>query len=144
MKLMTEILGEVDYKEENVIYFSEGLYGFENCHRFILIDIAETEMPFQWLQSVEDESLSFVLTTPFAFHESYDFEIPEHVIKQLEISNTDELAIYSLVVIKENLEESTTNLKAPLIVNVHKNKAKQIILNEDFPYKYFLFNRQEA
>lgn len=144
MKIMTEILGEVNYEPSDVIVFAEGLYGFADMKNFIMINIAETELPFQWLQSIDDEHLSFVMTTPFAFHEGYDFEIPDKIIAHLGIESTDDLAVFSLVVLKDEVDESTINLKAPILINIRQKKAVQLILNEDFPYKYKLFKRQEA
>lgn len=146
MKLMTEILGEIEYNENEVIVFSEGLYGFGENKKFIIINIAEVDLPFQWLQSVEDGSLSFVMTTPFAFYDPYEFEISDTIVEQLEIASPDDLVVYSLAVLSDTLENSTLNLKAPLLINIRNKMAKQVILNEDYPYKYPFFKntRQEG
>lgn len=142
MSLMTEILGEIEYDPEVVIRFEEGLYGFKEFQTFILINVEETELPFQWLQSTQDGELSFFVTSPFAFCETYDFEIPDDITKQMGIENLDDLLILSLVVLNEDLAETSINLKAPLIFNTKLKTGKQIILNEDYPYKYKIFNKE--
>lgn len=144
MVIETEVFGELNYSEEDIITFSEGIYGFEDCKSFILVSLKETELPFQWLQSTTEAHLSFILTTPFAFHSTYDFEIPEHFIQKLEIESAEDLAVYSLVVLNDTLSESTINLKAPIIINVNKKKACQLILNEEYPYKYHFLKSQEV
>lgn len=144
MVIETEVFGTVDYSAEDIITFEEGIYGFEAYKHFILVSLKETELPFQWLQSTDDPSLSFILTTPFAFHGAYDFEIPDHVTEKLSIESAEELAVYSLVVLNDELADSTINLKAPLIINMSKKRGCQLILIEDYPYKYFFLQSQEV
>lgn len=143
MQINTEVMGQVTYTEADIIHFSEGLYGFEDQKTFILLNVADVDFPFQWLQSTTDENLSFIITTPFAFCEAYDFEIPDSVAEGLELSSIEDLSIHALVVLKEELKESSLNLKAPIIVNLKNNHAKQVILNEDYPYKFYLFDKKE-
>jgi flagellar assembly factor FliW len=141
MKILTDILGEIEYSEEDIIVFSEGLYGFSEYKQFIIINVAGIELPFQWLQSVEDGTLSFVMTTPFAFCSAYDFEIQDNVVEQLRISSPDDVVVNAFVVLSENLEESTLNLKAPILINTKSRTGKQVILNEDYPYKFKFFKQ---
>ena len=100
MIIQTEVLGEVKYEASDIIQFEDGIYGFEDKKQFILVGISDTELPFQWLQSLDDEQLSFIVTTPFAFHSEYDFEIPQQVIEQLAIESADDLTVLSFVVLK--------------------------------------------
>ncbi len=134
MEIMTDIFGEVTYEASDIIYFQEGLYGFDEAKRFLLLEILET--PYRSLQSLDIEGLAFTVTTPFAFCEEYEFEISERVVQQIEIESLDDLDIYSTIVLHEPLIESTLNLKAPMIINTKKNLGKQVILNEDYPIKY--------
>lgn len=137
MEVITDIFGMVTYEASEILFFQEGLYGFESAKKYILIPLGDT--PYKSLQSLDVEGLAFTLTTPFAFYENYDFEIPEHVVSQLEIDGIEDMDVYSIIVIQEPLTESTLNLKAPLILNVKKGFGKQIILNEEFPLKYKFF-----
>ncbi len=143
MQINTEVMGQVTYTEADIIHFSEGLYGFEDQKAFILLNVADVDFPFQWLQSVTDESLSFIVTSPFAFFDAYDFEIPDSIAEGLQLEGIENLSIHALVVLKEELKESSLNLKAPIIVNLKNNHAKQVILNEDYPYKFYLFDQKE-
>lgn len=134
MEIMTDIFGEVTYEASDIIYFHEGLYGFDEAKRFLLLEIPET--PYRTLQSLDVEGLAFTITTPFAFCGDYEFEISDRVVQQIEIESLDDLDIYSTIVLQDPLTDSTLNLKAPIIINTKKNLGKQVILNEDYPLKF--------
>ena len=143
MKLVTDYRGEVEYTEEDIIEFVDAMYGFEDKTKFLLIGNVEPDLPFHWLQSLEDEKLTFVITDPFLFVDKYDFELDDFTVEQLEIESVEELMIYTTVIIPENVEEITVNLKSPIIVNAKKKIAKQIILKENFAFKHKIFNKGE-
>ncbi len=75
MRLMTKHLGEIEYEQEAVISFDEGLPGFENVRSFVLILSEDAELPFHYLQSVDNPSIAFVVTSPFLFVGDYDFDL---------------------------------------------------------------------
>jgi len=144
MKLNTPYLGEIEYEKDEVIEFEQGLYGFEEKQSFILVNLDDPEFPFNWLQSIEDENLSFVLTSPFLFIENYEFELPDAVAEALNIAKPEDALILSTVVLNEELNQSTMNLQAPIIVNRNINKGKQIILQEDYELKYKFLLKKEG
>ena len=143
MKINTPYLGEVEYSKKEIMTFKKGLYGFEEKQEFILINLDDSEFPFNWLQSVNDNQLSFIVTSPFLFVKNYDFEIPDEIVKDLKINTPKEALIFSTVILNEDLEKSTMNLQAPIIINRESNKGRQIILKEDYDIKYkFLLNKE--
>lgn len=143
MIIETEVLGEVEYHEKDIIFFDEGLYGFGGMKKFVLILNPVEEVPFHYLQSIEDNRLSFIVTSPFTFISDYDFELSDAVVESMEITSTDDIEIYSIAVIPEELEKTTINLKAPIIINRKNNRAKQYILSENFLYKQFVFKEED-
>ena len=142
MKIETKVFGEIEYTKEEIIFFEEGLYGFGGAKEFILITNPEPELPFHWLQSIEDEKISFIVTSPFLFLDKYDFEIADLIVNRLDIDKHEDLEIYTITVIPSEVKNTTINLKAPLLINKVNRKAKQVILNEDFPYKYSIFKEK--
>ncbi|MBI9014608.1 MAG: flagellar assembly protein FliW [Clostridiales bacterium] len=143
MKIVTDYRGEIEYTEEDIIHFEEGMYGFDGKTEFLLIGNVEPDLPFYWLQSIVDETLTFVITDPFLFVDKYDFELDDFTVEQLELESIDDLMIYTTVIIPEDIEEITVNLKSPIVLNVTNGKAKQVILSEDYEYKYNIFKKGE-
>ena len=144
MKIETNYLGQVDYSQEDIITFNNGLYGFEKKQEFILVNLEDPEFPFEWLQSINNKDLSFVVTSPFLFYEPYDFEIPDEIVDSLNIKNSKDILVLSMVVLNDDLEKSTMNLQAPIIINKESKKGRQIILKEDYDIKYKFLLKKES
>ncbi len=142
MKLNTDYIGEVEYSKEDIIRFPEGIFGFEEHTEFIIVGELYKEFPFVWLQSLKDENVVFVLTDPFLFVEEYDFSLSEENVAKLEIAGPEELQIYGICVVPKETENTTLNLKSPLVINVNKRTGIQVILEESWPYKYRLFQAE--
>lgn len=130
MKIQTAYMGEIEINENQVIHFEHGLPGFENEKGFILLPIEENSF-FQILQSIQTEHLAFIITSPFAVTPNYDFELDEATVHTLNIQNENEVAVFSIVSLKDTLVNSTVNLKAPIILNTTNRKAKQVILDNE-------------
>ena len=45
--------------------------------------------------------------------------------------------------IRDPFDQSTVNLKSPIVVNPQRNLAAQLILEEDFPLRHPLFRKEE-
>lgn len=142
MKLETANFGEIEYSAEDVISFASGIYGFEGETEFLYVESDDKEFQFNWLQSIKSPTLTFIVTVPFMFVENYKFDLDDQMIEQMEINKTDEMTILSIVNIHKEVKNTTINIKAPLIVNIGTRQGKQVILKEDYPYKYYIFNRE--
>lgn len=137
----TAYFGELEYEQENVIKFKEGILGFENKSEYVLILNTDPELPFHYLQSVEDSELMFIATSPHYFVSDYDFEIPDSVVEFLGIENPEDVMIYTLTVIPEETEKTSINLKAPLVINLKNKHAKQVVLDEKYRLKHYIFDK---
>ncbi|MDM8534938.1 flagellar assembly protein FliW, partial [Clostridiaceae bacterium HSG29] len=105
MKLKTPYLGEIEYNLDEIIIFENGLYGFEEKQEFILVNLEDPDFPFNWLQSIADENLSFILTSPFLFINDYEFDLSDNVTDELKIKNHEDVLILNTVVLNEELEK---------------------------------------
>lgn len=141
MKLETKMFGNIEYTLEDVISFEHGLYGFEEEKEFLYVESDDEQLQFNWLQSIKTPELTFIVTVPHLFVADYEFDIDQQVTEQLNIEKVDQLTIMSIVNIGEEVERTTINIKAPLLVNVATKEGKQIILKEDYPFKYYIFNK---
>ncbi len=140
MKLNTRHFGEIEINENEIIYFPYGLLAFENVKKYILINNPDPSIPFQWLQSVDEPELAFVVTNPFLFVQDYEFDIPEKVINKLEIEKQEDIMIYSIAVVPEDIKDITINLRGPIILNVLIKRGMQIVLdNDEYSLKHKIF-----
>lgn len=135
MDIQTKYLGEVSIDESSIIQFHNGIPGFFDEKQFVLLDLPGNPA-FHILQSVLDQHIAFILTDPFNFYQSYTFELDDKTIENLSIQSQEEVAVFSIVTLKQPFEQSTINLKAPIIINSKDKYGKQLILHQgDFPSK---------
>lgn len=138
MKIRSALFGEITIEEDQLITFPQGLPGFEDLRRFILVHPDE-QLPFSYLQSAEEEALSFILTDPYLFEPSYEFQLPDSAVSELEIESEQDVLVRAIVTIKDKVEDATMNLLAPVVFNVRRRLAKQVILHDtDYQTKHRL------
>jgi flagellar assembly factor FliW len=133
MKIETSRFGVIDVQEEDILEFPDGLPGFDEEKRFVLICPEDLE-PLCFLQSVRNGELAFIVTNPFPFYPDYEFELSDEVAEQLSIHDPFDVAVYVIISATEGLEQATANLLGPILVNVRERMGKQIILHRS-PYK---------
>ena len=112
------------------IQFKKGIPGFENLNNFKILDLEDNKQ-FKILQSIEEENISFVVTSPFEIYKEYVIDLNDEIIRELEIKNSEDVLVLSIITIGETLEKSTLNLKAPLIINIKNNLGRQLILQSE-------------
>ena len=57
--------GTVDYEEENLITFSDGLFGFPDLKRYLFLSLSEEDDSMLVMLSVDECKVGFVLINPF-------------------------------------------------------------------------------
>ncbi|MEG6566769.1 flagellar assembly protein FliW [Thermoanaerobacterium saccharolyticum] len=130
MDIKTKNFGLVSYNVEDVLHFDEGIPGFEGLKSFILLS-SEEFTPFKWLQSLDDTDIAFVIIDPKVVVKDYEVEIDEETIRLLEIKDLNHILVFAIVVIPDEIEKMTANLKAPIIINAENNKGMQVIMDND-------------
>ncbi|MBK3494828.1 flagellar assembly protein FliW [Viridibacillus sp. YIM B01967] len=133
MNIETKFLGSVEIEKENIITFEEGIPGFEESKKFVLLPL-EKESPFCLLQSTEQVVVGFVVAFPFLFKKDYAFDLLESDKKVLRVKEESDIVTYSIVTLKDPLEASTLNLLAPVLINVKEKIGKQIVLQDNEKY----------
>jgi flagellar assembly factor FliW len=131
MLLKTKHFGEINIDESKIIDFKDGIPGFEDLKRYVVLYDGDEASPFRWLQNVDDGQLAFAVVNPFLILKDYDIEIPEEAVESLEIESIQDVMVLSIVVVPENISEMTMNLKAPVIINIKNNKGMQVVLDTD-------------
>lgn len=141
MVIETKHFGEIEVNEDRIITFSDGIPGFDDFKKYIIIKNPQEGVPFNWLQSTDNMDLAFVIINPFIFKQDYEFNMPENVIKKLDIKTPEDVTIYSIVTIPDDINKMTANLVAPIVINHSNKKGKQILLQDsDYNRKHLIIN----
>ncbi|WP_280769572.1 flagellar assembly protein FliW [Salipaludibacillus daqingensis] len=130
MNIETKYSGKIDINENNIIEFEQGLPSFEEERSFILLPFNEEPSPFYILQSTNTAGLALVLMTPFTFFPDYEAKLSDQTLEALEIENEQDVALFVVLTLRDTLEESTANLRGPIVLNTTRKRGKQIVLNE--------------
>lgn len=143
MKIKTKYLGEMEYDNKNVIVFEEGIPGFPDLHKYALIPI--NDLVFSYMQSIEDEKICFIVMPPAFAEPSYDIDISNATVEKLKVEKPEDVNVFSIVTIPNNINDMTINLKAPIILNTKNNKAVQEVLDDDgFSIRHKVMKEAEA
>ncbi|WP_353093785.1 flagellar assembly protein FliW [Tissierella praeacuta] len=142
MKIRTRNFGDIEIEKDKIIRFEEGIPAFEKEKEFVLIFNEDKENPFHSLQSVSREELSFIVINPFEIFKDYDILLPDTAINKLKIEKEEDVNIYTIVVVPEDINKMTTNLLGPIVINTKKRLGKQVILDDKrYTTKHFIFNQ---
>ena len=142
MEIETSLFGKIQVSGEEIIEFPEGLIGLPDLKRFVLIEDEERK-PFQWLQSLDNVQLAFVVIEPKWLVPDIVFDISEDLAASLEIDSPDHYQALAIVTIPEDPQLMTANLKGPLLFNPDVRKAAQIVI-DDLPIQYRILDAAES
>lgn len=136
MKLETGSFGALEYEGKDILEFGEGMLGFAQHKRYILIENEEI-LPFKWLQSLDDPHVSFPVIDPHLVVSPYICALTLEDLRAVGIEREENVVKLVVAVIPEDPLETTVNLKAPIIINHHRMAGKQIVLlNSDYTDAY--------
>lgn len=142
MEINTKYHGKIQIEKKEVIQFEHGIPGFLEEKEFVILPFTNDGV-FNILQSVGTPQLAFVVIQPFAFFWDYEFELDEQTVQSLQLQSEEDLLLYLILTLNENVEKTTANLKAPIIINKKKNLGKQVILNNtEYQTKHLLNSNQ--
>lgn len=131
VQMETSRFGTITVEEKDLLSLPEGMVGFSDCTRFVLLKHKEGS-PFFWLQSLDDPGLAFVVTDPRLPMPTYELKLaPDELVFFGVEKPGRELQSWVVVNIsKEEPREITANLLAPVVIHSLKRIGKQIILYE--------------
>lgn len=140
--IKTRDFGEIAVKDEDVINFISGMYGFEEYNSYVILK-DEPEDDIMFLQSLENESLSFVLVDPFSIFSSYNPVLNNDDLNELNVKKETDLKYLVIAIIKEDIKDSVVNLKSPVAINPITKCAKQVIVQNAYPLRHNIITTEE-
>jgi len=138
--LETRRWGKLAINFDELIQFPRGILGFDQFHQFSFF-AAEEIKPFQWLISIDQTDLGFVVVVPQVIYPDFNPKIYKADLQELKVEPTDQLSLFVIVTLAANPLESTANLQGPLLINTTKKIGKQIIVVEErYTIKFPIIN----
>jgi flagellar assembly factor FliW len=126
MKVVSRQFGELEFEDQHVVEFLDGLIGFEQYRKYLILDDEDSE-PFRWLVSVENPDLSFPLLDPALLLPDYGTGRP----------STEEKEVWVLAALHSDVKKSTVNLRSPIVIDPKTRVAQQMILDDEkLPFQF--------
>lgn len=142
MQAKTRLFGTIDIPEDKIIVLESGMIGFPDMRHFALIFDADKENggKIKWLQSMDEPEMAFPVMDPTFIKKDYNPAINEEILKPLGKLTEENTFVLTTVTVPKELEKMSINLKAPIIINSDTNKGAQIIVDDDMPVKYMIYD----
>ena len=112
MTIHTSRFGVINVLDDDIINFPEGLLGFNELRRFVLLDDPTDEI-FAWLQSCDEPGIAFPLLEPELFTATYKVQLTKHDLEILGLKTDEAVRAFSIITIPADPTQMTANLKAP-------------------------------
>ncbi|MDP1569104.1 MAG: flagellar assembly protein FliW [Vicinamibacterales bacterium] len=107
--------GDFETDRSSVIAFPEGLPGFEQCRRFVVI-AADDIAPLQCLHAVDGPPASFLTIDPRLVLPGYRCQLSAHDATRLGATEGSALLWLSIVTVQPD-GVALANLRAPIVIN---------------------------
>lgn len=131
VKVKTRPFGEIDVDHRQIIEFPDGILGFDNEKKFVVLDTGDANSPFKWMQSFTEQELAFVIIRPVDFLAEYELAVSQADIEAVGASDPDALLVFAIVTIPKEPRDMTANLQGPIIINPDKCLGRQAISLSD-------------
>ena len=143
MRIETKIFGTVEITDDKIITFENGIIGFPELKHFTLLhdDEAGTDAGIRVLQSMEEPGFAMPVMDPLIVKQDYDPVVEDELLAGIGELNENNLLVMVTVTVPSDLTKMSVNLQGPIIINVEKRLAVQLIVeNKDYPVKYPIYD----
>lgn len=121
----TSRFGLINVEENRIIFFPEGIPGFPDLRRYILMDYEDTAL--KWLQAVDDPDVAFIVVEPHLLKPDYKITLDNSTRQRLNLIDDNDLAV--LVILRREGQEIIANFNGPLLLNAGTMQGVQIFLD---------------
>ncbi len=140
MVIKTRIFGEVTIDDSKMIHFPNGIVGFPDLKDFALIHDSEqgNQAGIRWMQSVQEPEFAMPVVDPLVAKEDYNPTVDDDLLKV--IGEGEDILVLVTITVPSDLSKMSVNLKAPMVINVAERKAVQVVLEDDYPVKFYIYD----
>lgn len=137
MHLQTTRFGPIDVDVDELVTFGDGLPGFPGERRMTLIGAGglpgtasgDGHHTLFWLQDIDDPDLAFLTIVPWMAYPDYDIDVDDDTVDG---ADADDVSILAIVTVRreDGGVRLTSNLLAPIAIDVRRRVGHQLILND--------------
>ena len=139
MIVKTGRFGNLNINEQELIHIPAGLLGFPEYKNFCMVDPGD-ETLILWLQSIDNPEICFPILEPKIFKTDYVVRLSAAELRELKLESLSKAAVFSILTITDDISAMTANIKAPLVINLKENTARQVVLQEnEYSIKHPMF-----
>ena len=135
MLLQTTRFGNLRVAPEDQFLFPEGLIGFEQLQRWVLLADAQNDA-VGWLQSVLEADIAIAVVSPRRFVPDYRVRVSQSSLDSLELGGQD--STFVLNAVARNANGLTLNLRSPILFNLDRRLGSQVLTIDDQPIQWDL------
>ncbi len=135
MKIETQRFGTLEIDERELFLFPQGLIGLETLRQWALVPDPENPT-VAWLQSASRGDRAFAMISPRLFVPHYRVQVSRRSLEILQL-RTDHRT-FVLTIVAGKVGSLTTNLRAPVIINLDRRLGCQVVTGDEQPLRFEL------
>jgi flagellar assembly factor FliW len=130
MRIHTQRFGNLQLNADQLFLFPQGLIGMETLRQWALLPDPDNPL-VAWLQSASRGDRAIAVISPRAFFDDYRIQVTRRELASLHMKLGAEL--YVLTAVSGHVGRLTTNLRSPMLLNLHRRLGCQVITSDDQP-----------
>lgn len=139
MIIKTGRFGQLSVGDDEIIEIPNGIMGFPEYTKYCLVDPGDDTL-ILWFQSLENADIAFPVLEPKIFKPDYTVRLSGAELRELKLQNINQSAVFSILTIPHDVSQMTANLKAPIVINLKDQIARQVVLQEnEYNIKHLMF-----
>lgn len=135
MKIQTTRFDEIEIEPDDILFFRNGIFGFEQCRHWVLLADADNQA-VAWLQSIQKAETALPVVSPRRFVKDYRVRMEKDDLEALMLDGSEHS--YVLAVVGRDQDSLTLNLRAPIVINLDRRLGAQIVTTDNQPLQYDL------
>ncbi len=141
MRIETQRFGPLEVDGRELLLFPGGLIGLESLRQWLLIPDLENPA-VAWLQSASRGDRALAMISPRLFVPDYRVHVTTAALEPLQLLSDHRT--YILTTLSGRPGAVTTNLRAPVIINLDRRLGCQVVTGDDQPVQFSLPTVAEA
>lgn len=132
MKIESPRFGVFEVEDDKVITFPQGLPGFEECQRFVLVHPDTGQPKVFYLQCADQVDVAFSISSPDQFGLHYQFSLTDAETETIGLTQPEDAVVMVILHRDENSGGEPGPVRAmltsPIIINLATRRAIQKVI----------------